>query len=707
MDDRPMSGIMGRRRRSSVPLAVASMEPQLVTLHSPGCTAIWELVEGGAPLWRYWGPRLPDGCLPSRPLAEERTPRTFSTERDFPLTVSSGIGGGWFGPAIVAAHRSGRDWSFAADTCTLEQPDPHSIRFHLTDTVARISLTISARLDPATDVLTMSATLRNMGDSTLDVMWLAAGAVPLPPDARDVISWGGRHNAEWAESVEPLGGAMWRRENRQGLTSHEAPPAAIVTCTDGTAYGAQLAWSGNSAQEIALLDDRRRLWQMGEWLAPGEVRLEPGETLATPQLFVTASATGVDGVTHAFHRAMRATLQWPGGSMRPRPVHLNSWEAVYFNHEVHELMALADSAASIGVERFVLDDGWFAGRRDDQRALGDWRVDSAIYPHGLGPLAAHINALGMEFGLWVEPEMVSPDSDLYRAHPDWALGIAGREPLTARHQLVLDMSREDVRDHLFEALSALLADLPIAYLKWDHNRALTHAGERAGYRLQVAGTYELLGRLRTAFPAVEIESCAAGGGRIDAGILAYTHRFWTSDNNDALCRVAMQRSFLKLMPPELMGAHVGAAPAHSSGRSQSMAFRCGVALPGHFGVELDPRTLGEDDRTELEAGIARYKALRGQLHQGRIWMGECGDSIVWQAHGDGDKLILIVTRTNMSGGAFPPALRLPMLKPERRYRIAREGKPAIVEAGSWLTRVGFTLPRMPAESVRIFEVTAL
>lgn len=683
------------------------MEMRLVTLNSPGCTAMWELVGDGAPLWRYWGPRLPDGCIPAGPATADRPPRTFSTERDFPLSVAPGLGGGWFGPAIFAGHRSGQDWCCEPGACAVDWPDAHSVRFHLTDKVARITLTISARLDPATDVLHLSSTLTNGGETILDVQWLAAGAVPLPPDAQDVTSWDGRHNAEWAETVEPLGRANWRRENRQGLTSHDAPPAAIVTCADGTAYGAQLAWSGNNAQEIALLDDRRRLWQMGEWLSPGEVRLEPGETLETPTLLATASAEGMDGVTHAFHRAMRAIVQWPGGRMRPRPVHLNSWEAVYFDHDEHELMALADSAAGIGVERFVLDDGWFAGRRDDRRALGDWRVDQLIYPEGLGPLAAHVNGLGMEFGLWVEPEMVSPDSDLYRARPEWALGIAGREPLTARHQLVLDMSRGDVRDYLFDALSALLTNLPIAYLKWDHNRALTHAGKQASYRRQIAGTYALLARLRASFPHVEIESCAAGGGRIDAGILAQTHRFWTSDNNDALCRVAMQRGFLKLMPPELMGAHVGAAPAHSSGRSQAMAFRCGVALPGHFGVEMDPRSLSDDDRAELASGIARYKALRDRLHSGRLWMGECGDGVLWQAHGSPEAMILIVTRTAMASGAFPPSLRLPMLDPGRRYRIERERKPAVEEPGAWLARIGLTLPAMPAEAVRIFEVTGL
>ena len=678
-----------------------------ITLHSPACTAIWELLPDGAPLWRYWGPRLPDGVTPGPALVSTRRRPSFATESDHPLSILPGTGLGWFGAAALLAHRGGADWSFAVTQCQIERVDAHNVRFVMRDGVARIAVTVSARLDPETDVLTLASALCNEGDAVLDVQWLAAGVLPLPPDAAAVRSYGGRHNREFVAIDDGLTRAGWRRENRRGLTSHDCVPGAVVTCADGTAYGAQLAWSGNHAQSIDWCDDGRRLWQSGEWLAPGEVRLAPGATLATPELLATCSAEGANGVAWAFHRAIRAMIDWPGGSMRPRPVHLNTWEGFYFDHDEAALKALATSAADIGVERFVLDDGWFAGRDDDSSSLGDWTVDARKYPQGLAPLANHVTGLGLDFGLWVEPEMVNPDSDLCRAHPDWVLQIAGRPLLTARHQLVLDMARDDVREYLFGAIAALLEVLPITYLKWDHNRDLTHAGDHARYRRQVAGGYALMAQLRSAFPMVEIEACAGGGGRIDAGIVRHTHRFWTSDNIDAASRVSIQRGFVQFMPPELMGAHVGASPAHATGRMQSMAFRTGVALPGHFGIELDVRQVAGAERAELRAAIARYKALRQRLHGGRTWLGEAGDHVVWQAVGSAEALLLIVTRTDMSAAAYPPLLRLPMCEGGRRYRITREAAEPVEHDGAWLARTGFALPPMPAEAVRVFEVTAL
>jgi alpha-galactosidase len=261
-----------------------------------------------------------------------------------------------------------------------------------------------------------------------------------------------------------------------------------------------------------------------------------------------------------------------------------------------------------------------------------------------------------------------------------------------------------VSTYLFDAIAALLRELPIGYLKWDHNRDLVHAGNHPHYRAQVLATYALMDRLRAAFPNVEIEACAGGGGRIDAGIIKRTHRFWTSDCIDAVSRAGMQRGFLQFMPPEVMGSHVGASPAHSTGRSQSMAFRCGVALPGHFGVELDARKLGDTERTELMAGIARYKALRERLHQGRVWMGEVGDGVVWQAHGSAEDMVVLVTRTSPTTMRHQPNLKLPMAMPGRNYTISSDkGEPMTMDGG-WLSRVGFAVPPMPGEAVLVLEV---
>jgi alpha-galactosidase len=682
--------------------------PVFVTLHSPACTALWEIVPDGAPLWRYWGPRLPDGVVPPTPLFGGRPETTWALGQDLPLSLCPGIGNGWFGQSALLAHRDGADWTFAVTSCRVEQIDPQRLRFHCADSVSQITLVVTVHLDSATDTLVCSTTLINQGDATLDVQWLAAIGLPLPADATTVLSYTGRHNGEFVPIVDPLTPSLWRRENRRGLTSHDCFPGAVVHCVDGTAFGAQLAWSGNHVQAIERCEDGRYHWQLGEWLAPGEARLIPGETLTTPDVLATCSVEGADGVARHFHRAIRSRSPWPGGIMKPRPVHLNTWEACYFSHDEAALCDLANAAAAIGVERFVLDDGWFAGRDNDRTSLGDWSADPRKYPNGLAPLAAHITSLGMEFGLWVEPEMISPDSDLYRAHPDWALQIVGRPLLTGRNQLVLDMARPEVSAHIFSALTALLDALPITYLKWDHNRDLTHAGSTPRLRQQVLSTYALLDRLRARYPQLEIESCAGGGGRIDAGIATRTHRFWASDNLDAVSRVAIQHGFLQFMPPELMGSHVGAAPAHGTGRSQAMAFRCGVASCGAFGVELDPRQLDDNDRATLAAGIARYQRLRNIMHGGQTWRGGPDDGISWLAHGTPVDFVLMLIRTTPASGRFAAPFPLPMVIPDRTYVVTKEGHEdqAQLIAGSWLRLSGFAIPPMRAEQVNFYRIVA-
>ncbi len=675
--------------------------PATVVLHGHTTSLILELPEGEAPLWRYWGLRLPDGVTPGLALRNTRPLPSFSLDFDQPLSLFPGVGVGWFGQSALLAHRAGEDWTFQATQCAVQQPDAQSAVVTLIDDVARIEVVVTLGLDRTSDVLTLSTQLTNQADGVLDVQWLAAGGVPLPQDALRVRSHAGRHNAEFLPVDDPLTRSLWRRENRRGLTSHDCFPGAVVSCADGTSYGAQLAWSGNHTQNIEWVDDGRFHWQMGEWLAPGEVRLGSGEAITTPEMLATCAPDG-NGVAQNFHAAIRQRINWPGGVMTPRKVHLNTWEGFYFNHNLEELKTLATSAATIGIERFVLDDGWFHGRIDDTRALGDWWPDADKYPTGLRPLVDHVTGLGMDFGLWVEPEMANPDSELLRAHPDWALQITGRPILTARNQLVLDMTRTEVVDYLFEKFAGLLISLPIAYLKWDHNRELAVAGARPRFREQVLATYNFMARIRTAFPLVEIEACAGGGGRIDAGIIRHAHRFWTSDCIDAVSRVEIQRAFLQFMPPEVMGSHVGAAPAHSSGRTQAMDFRAVVALPGHFGVELDVRQVKGKQRAVLKRWIAIYKDHRDQLHSGKVWIGDAGDSIVWQAHGSTHDLLLFITRMKPMTQRHMLTLRLSMVDVSRRYLLD-----GAEYDGAWLAAVGLPVPPAQAETCQLLRLTAL
>jgi len=692
---------------------------QIVALHSAEASLVLELSERGAPLWRHFGTRLDPSGLP--PLATTRGPASFSLDDDVPFSTAPPAGLGWFGPAAVELSCGGIALT-PVFMLTEIAATATELTLQLADAPLGIRLEQRIRVDPGGAFL-FDAALSNDGSEPITVEWLASALVPLPGSIRQLISWRGRHNAELVECIEPLPKQRWVRAGRRGIPGHGGPPAVIAADTaawhSGVAIALQLAWSGDT--RLAVERDDEGFWTLSAGAAPlpGEVLLAPGHRYAAPMALVAVSSNGRNGVSAQQHQAVRGRMAWPGGAMRPRPVHLNSWEACYFDHDSDRMTALVEAAAAIGVERFVLDDGWFRGRRNDRAGLGDWTADPAKYPAGLKPLADHVNALGMEFGLWVEPEMVNPDSDLYRAHPDWVLALPGRLRPTGRHQLLLDLWQPQVRDYLFTALDTLLRDLPIAYLKWDHNRDLAPAGGSA----QVQGTYDLLARLRAAHPTVEIESCAGGGGRCDAGIAVFAHRFWVSDNIDAVSRATIQRGFLAFLPSEMMGAHVGASPAHATGRRQSLGFRAATAMPGHFGVELDPRALDDTDRVELIEWIGFYKKWRGVLHGGQVWIGDGADGLTWQAQGRIDELLLFVTRTTPAQDRRPQLLPLPFLRAARDcdvalLRIAGSTTmtvPPLFEAmratpqrftASWLAEAGMPLPPMPAESVAIFHIRA-
>jgi alpha-galactosidase len=356
---------------------------------------------------------------------------------------------------------------------------------------------------------------------------------------------------------------------------------------------------------------------------------------------------------------------------------MNTWEAVYFDHDLGRLTALADTAAEVGVERFVLDDGWFRGRRNDHAGLGDWYVDEEIWPQGLHPLADHVTGLGMEFGLWVEPEMVNPDSDLARAHPEWVLSAGDRMPPLSRHQQVLDVAHPDAFAYLLERLDALLEEYPIGYLKWDHNRDLVDAGQSAtgaaGVHAQTLAVYRLMDELRTRHPGVEIESCSSGGGRVDLAVLERTDRVWASDCIDPLERQQIERWTQQLLTPELVGSHVGAPTAHTTGRTHTLDFRAGTAFFGHFGIEWDVTTAGPQERARLAEWVAAHKAHRDLLHTGTVVRADHPDPALW-VHGvvsaDRSRAVFALVQTATSVHSPQGPVRLPGLDPASTYHLA-------------------------------------
>ncbi len=536
------------------------------------------------------------------------------------------------------------------------------------------------------------------------VQWLAAPVLPAPQTG-DIIDVHGKWTREFHLNRSPWAQGTRLRDVRTGRSGHEHPPWVILagegcTKTQGVAHALHYGWSGGHRMVAEELPDGRRQVQFGN--ASG-AEVAAGMTFETAPMIAAVSVQGLNGIGAVFQRDIRdRVVTWPNAK-RPRPVHYNCWEAVYFRHDLAELSEMADRAAAIGAERFVLDDGWVGRRDDDTSSLGDWVVDRAKWPEGLHPLIAHVHKRGMTFGLWFEPEMVNPDSDLARAQPGWILGRQDQIP--GRHQMVLNIGMAAVQDYLFAAISALLTEYAIDYIKWDHNRLLPVVD--AG---QTRGIYALLARLRMTHPGVEIESCASGGGRIDAGILAHTQRVWLSDSNDALERLRMQHDAALFLPSCITGSHVGPRHCHTSGRVLPMAFRAWVAAQRHMGFEMDLRELTADEAAVLGRVTAWYKANRDWMMAGTILRLDVADPAVtaeMQIAADGGRFVVFAGQAEASVQMLPRPLRLVGLEPAARYRVAlknpedaakhsrgavalRQG--ALVLTGSALMQQGMMLP---------------
>lgn len=688
-----------RRQNGRVTAAVGG----LAHLRVPGTSVLVDL-RGGVPAIAHWGAELAhlaSGAVPPADAdavlaALDRPVVHGALDAVAPASLVPQYAEGWPGRPGLGGHRpGGRDFAprFATCDATLEV-DPRgggSLAAASVDPYARLTLRCELGLRPG-GALVVRVALTNDGDTRYLLSHLGL-AVPLPAHASELVTYDGRWSRETRPRRHVLATGAWTSESRAGRTSHERPPTVWAAEPGagewrGEVWGLHLAWSGNHALHVEVLPDGRRVAQLAELLLPGEVCVEPGATHAAPEVVGAHSVGGFTPASWAFHRLVRERPHHPDAS-RPRRVVCNTWEAAYFDHDATRLRALADAAATVGAERFVLDDGWFGGRRHDRAGLGDWVVSPDAHPEGLAPLIAHVRSLGMDFGIWVEPEMVNPDSDLHRSHPDWVLADPRYEPVLGRHQLVLDLARPEAYAHVRDRLHALLADHDIAFVKWDMNRDHVHAtGARgaAGTRAQTLAVYRLLDELRAAHPGVEFESCASGGGRADLEILRRAERVWVSDCIDPLERQHVQRGASMLLPPEVMGSHVGAARSHTTGRRHDVAFRVATAMFGHLGLELDLAALGADERALVAEGIALHRRHRALLHGGDAVrfdpLGDAdpsGDDPELLAHGvyaaDRGEALVCIARVRTGRSLTPPPLRLPGLDPARRYRVTRVALP--------------------------------
>ncbi|GHJ44464.1 alpha-galactosidase [Catellatospora sp. TT07R-123] len=626
----------------------------------------------------------------------------------------------WAGRPALAGHRDGtyphlRLLRTAPVAVTTDPRGGGTVTVETADADAGVRLRTELELTPQ-GVLRLRHAVTGSGPGVYTVDGLLC-LLPVPADAVEVLDFTGRWSRERVPQRSAFGHQTIAHESRRGRTGFDAAPFFVAGTAGfgfrhGQVWGVHVGWSGDHTQLAQRTVDGDGVLGGGELLGAGEVRLRDGETYTTPWAYFSHSASGLDGLSDAVHAWLRAR---DGHPRTPRPVTLNTWEAVYFDHDLDRLTALARTAAELGVERFVLDDGWFLGRRDDTAGLGDWQVDPGVWPDGLHPLVDEVRRLGMQFGLWVEPEMINPDSELARAHPDWFLAAPDRLPLNWRHQQVLDVARPEVSAYLLERLDALVTEYRPDYLKWDHNRDLVEAVHdgAAGVHAQTAAAYALLDALRQRHPALEIESCSSGGARVDLGVLARTDRVWASDNNDPLERQHLQRWTGLLLPPELMGCHVGPPVSHTNGRAASLTFRCVTALFGHAGIEWDVTGCDEGERAALAAWIAAYRRLRGLLHTGRTVRADHPDP---SAHlygvvaADGGHALFAYAQLTASAYDGATRLRLPGLDPRARYRVglvpelpvprvwAQDWSPQLTLTGAALAGHGLAAPLLrPAD----------
>lgn len=480
-------------------------------------------------------------------------------------------------------------------------------------------------------VIARSATIRNVGDAPIQLDVAMSLSLDLPDDDWVMLGLAGTWARERHVVERALVPGRQSVASTRGASGHQHNPFIALRrpTTDeahGEAFGFSLVYSGNFLAEVEVDAFATTRVRLGIEPDTFRWRLEPAAAFTTPEAIVAYSDGGLGALSDAFHGLFRDRLARGVWRDRPRPVLLNNWEATYFDFDADRLVEIATAGRDLGIELFVLDDGWFGARDDDTSSLGDWFVDRRKLPDGIDGLARRITDLGMGFGLWIEPEMVSPESDLFRAHPDWAVGVPGRERTTSRHQLVLDLARSEVVDHLAEVLIDVLASAPITYVKWDMNRSITEPWsaslppDRQGefFHRYILGVYELYRRLTERFPEMLFESCASGGGRFDPGMLAFAPQAWTSDDTDAVERLRIQWGTSMAYPLSAMAAHVSAVPNHQVGRVTPLATRAAVAFFGVLGYELDPTALGDDERTAVRDQVAFYGRHRELFQRGRF-----------------------------------------------------------------------------------------
>ncbi|KAA9005375.1 alpha-galactosidase [Paenibacillus spiritus] len=593
---------------------------------------------------------------------------------------------------------------------TEREEEADTLELDLADAYCGLRVTLVYTVFADRNAVVRSARLKNEGGADLRLLRALSASIDFADgDDLEMIYLSGSWSREAVINRRPLRQGGTRIDSKRGVSSHQLNPfAALVregaTESAGDVYGFSLVYSGGfeaEAERDAFGSVRMAIGLNSfdfSWL------LKTGEEFQTPEAVMVYSGEGLGGMSRIYHRLYRTRLCRGEYRDKERPILVNNWEATYFNFDADKLVSIAEEGSKLGIELFVLDDGWFGKRDSDNSSLGDWFEDRRKLPNGLADVAERVNALGLKFGLWFEPEMISPDSELYRKHPDWCLHVPGRRRSEARWQLVLDYTRKEVRDYIYDSMAAIFNNVPIAYVKWDMNRNLTEIGsaelpaERQGETAHryVLGLYELLERITADFPQILFESCSSGGARFDPGMLYYMPQTWTSDDTDGVERLKIQYGTSLVYPVSSIGAHVSAVPNHQVGRITPLDFRGDVAMSGNFGYELDLTQFTDEEKEVVKRQVEAYKEVRSLVQQGDLYRLKSpfeGNETAWMFVTP-DKREALVYHFRVMAVPHPPlsSLKLQGLDPSLEYRVTpgRSGESAL-HGGDRLMRVGLGL----------------
>jgi len=678
-------------------------------------------VKGGLLTQLYWGGRLPGDAIEG--LVENRHEgASFDSAHSRQPLVAPTQEKGYFGQRAISvrnsegddvlslryqAHRilpgkkalCGLPASYVEDASEAE-----TLEIDLKDDLTGVAVTLSFTVFTGYDVLARSMTVKNEGGKPFELTDLQS-AMRLPADKYEILHLKGAWGRERHARRVAMGEGNYAIKSRRGASGHENNPFMAIlkphtTEDQGDVYAMTHVYSGSFSASVDVGIDNEPTMFIGMCSDVFSWQMNPGDVFQSPEALFIYAPDGLNGLSHRMHPFVRRRICRGKWRDLPRPILVNNWEATYFGFTYEKLIAIAKRGAEIGCELFVLDDGWFGKRNNDNCSLGDWVVNESKLDGGIRRIAESINELGMKFGLWFEPEMVSPDSDLYRAHPDWCLHVDGRARTEARNQLILDMGRKEVQDYIISIVSGVLRSAPISYVKWDMNRNMTEGFScvlPACQRMEsqhryMLGLYRVLEEITSAFPEVLFESCSGGGGRFDCGMLHYMPQTWTSDDTDARERTLIQYGTSLIYPCSSMGAHVSAVPNHQTSRVTPFKTRCDVAMGGNFGFELDLSKQSEEDLATAKSAVEMVKKLRATMQQGiysrLLNPFENEGRAAWQFTDD-QRVIVCIYAEHQQPNAQPHRVKLTGLEPEACYVDEEHG---VCASGAALMNLGLIMP---------------